>query len=373
MSRINVLHVTFAMNRGGMESRLMDLYRHIDRDCISFDFLENTDKKGVFDKEILSMGGHAYHSGYSRQNVVRAAAYIKRLFLCHQYDIVHIHESYLPSFNMLVIRLAKKYQKGLIILHSRNAHGTHPCLHMLLRGVHAKRADYYLACSKKAAEWMFPREIIQAGNYKIIQNAIDAKKFAYNCSVRDAIRKELGLAGPDIAIGHVGRFFEQKNHMFLIDVFKNLLRRNPSYLLILVGDGPLRARVKEKAQALGILGRIKFLGIRGDMERIYQAFDVFVLPSLYEGLPGVGVEAQAAGLLCFLSDTIAEEANIVNGLCKRLPIDKGAGCWVQAVEKSIPEIRNRHDTYADMAAKGFDICSAADKLYKFYKEICGKG
>lgn len=357
----------FTMNRGGMESRLMDIFRHIDRNQVHFDFLENTRQEGSFDTEILALGGTIYYSGYSRKNLHSAIFYIANFFKNYRsYDVVHIHESYLPSFNMIVVYFAKKYN-NTVVIHSRNANGPHVILHNLLKHYYYKKADFCFACSKKAAQWMFNRKIIESNNYRIINNAIDAGKFVYSKEIRKAVRKELRLSEDDIVLGHIGRFYEQKNHFFLIDVFHKLTKQNTHYKLVLVGEGPLKKNVQGKIKEYGIESKVLFLGVRKDVSRLYQAFDMFLLPSLHEGLPGVGVEAQASGLICLFSDTITNEVNIVSELCHMLPITEGTDIWCSTIKNNIQKVNNRKNTYEQMKEKGFDVYDTAGELLEFYK------
>lgn len=366
---IRILHVTFAMDRGGMESRLMDLFRHIDRSRVMFDFLENTDRAGAYDEEIKNLGGKIFRSGYSRKNVLEAIRFVKSFFDKHnEYHVIHIHESYLPSFNMIVMYYAKKNRKRKIILHSRNANGPHRILHSLLKKQHCKKADYYFACSNLAAEWMFNKDVVSKKEYKVINNAIDVRKFLYDKYIRQKVRDDLGIKDEEIVIGHVGRFFEQKNHVFLIRLFQELSKIDNRYRLVLVGEGPLKNSIYQAVQDLGLEDKVLFLGVRNDMECIYQAFDVFLLPSLYEGLPGVGVEAQAAGLQCFFSDAITEEIKIVPELCEMLSLSDDIGQWCLKIVEKLSYLNNRRDIYEDMVLAGFDVKSVVSDLMLFYEE-----
>lgn len=351
----------------------MDLMRNIDTSRIHFDFLENTSKDGMYDAQILSLGGSVYHSGYSRRKTYAAAKYMKDFFRNHdEYHIVHIHESYLPSFNMITMHYAKKYGKT-VILHSRNAYGVHPVLHSMLKGIHSKKADYHFACSKKAAKWMFDDKTIEKGDYKIIKNAIPVDRFVFNPDVRKAERKKLGISDHDFVIGHIGRFFEQKNHKFLIEVFDSVARHIGDVRLILVGRGPLKEHIREQAEKMGLMSKIIFLDVTDTVERLYQAFDVFVLPSLFEGLPGVGVEAQAAGLPCVFSDNITDEVEIVPDLSERISLKHGTGIWrekiTQIYEKQKKGVFQRRNTSAELRTAGFDVKEAAKEITDFYESV----
>ena len=366
---VRILHCTFGMNRGGMESRLMDIYRAIDKEKIEFDFLENTEKECMYDEEILNLGGKIFYSGYSRKNILKSTKFIKNLFKNHpEYDAVHIHESYLPSYNSVVKYYAKRYGNK-VILHSRNASGTHPILHNIIKGFHTRNVDFCFACSEKAAKWMYTKKKINKKEYKVINNAIDSKKFIYSEKERDKIRKELKIDNSEIVIGHVGRFFEQKNHIFLINFFKELCLKDSNYRLLLVGDGPLKAEIENIVNKYGISDRVDFLGVRKDMTSIYQAFDIFVLPSLFEGLPGVGVEAQASGLISIFSDKITNEIQIVEDLTKMLPIDQGVDCWVREIQNCKDRMKDRRNTYNEICKKGFDINYVVKDLESFYLEM----
>jgi glycosyltransferase involved in cell wall biosynthesis len=203
----------------------------------------------------------------------------------------------------------------------------------------------------------------------IVQDAIDAKKYVFNPDTRAAVRESLSLRD-SFVIGHVGRFAEVKNHGFLLDVFSEVAGKRPNARLVLVGDGTLRGAMADKAEQLGLSGRVAFLGVRDDVPSLMQAFDALVLPSHYEGLPGVTTEAQAAGLPCLISDRVTRECDIVPNLCTFLPIGQGTAPWVDAITglESAAHDMVRRNTCAEIAAAGFDSGRQAQNYAKMYLE-----
>ena len=200
---------------------------------------------------------------------------------------------------------------------------------------------------------MFDDRTFERGKVTIINNAIDLDKFKYSEKLRKEKRKELGIKDDTLVIGHIGRFVTQKNHTFLIDIFNELHKENKDSLLMLVGQGPLQYEIKEKVKSLGLENSVLFLGQRDDVNRLYQAMDVFCLPSLYEGLPVVGVEAQANGLLCILSDEMTKETKVLNSTVF-LSLNKTASEWANSILNDFKNYKN-HDTKDEVSKYGFNI------------------
>lgn len=358
MTPIRVLQVVTHMERGGLESTLMNYYRHIDRERVQFDFLVHRQERAAFDDEIESLGGKLYRLPRLVPWSEGYLAALNHFFDEHpEYKIVHVHQDCLSS---VILRAAAQHNIPVRIAHSHNANQDknlkYPIKLWYKRSI-PKYTTNLFACGKDAGDWMFG-----GAPYQIINNAIDATSYSFNPKNRIEVRHQLGLADK-LIIGHVGRFNPQKNHPFLLDIFAALLKKEPNAVLLLVGGGEDMPKIQAKAHALGIAEHVRFLGVRSDVAALMQAMDVFVFPSLYEGLGIVLIEAQAAGLPCVVSDTIPREAYLTD-LVTAERLSSSTETWAD----NILEKRNfpRTDRRAEIAAHGFDIATEAVKLQEFY-------
>lgn len=225
-------------------------------------------------------------------------------------------------------------------------------------------ATDYMCCSELAGRWLFGNKEYDKGNVYLLNNAIDLDKFKYDEEKRKEKRKELNIEDSTLVIGHVGRFVEQKNHRFLIDIFNEVHKQKENSILLLAGQGPLMEEMKEKVKILGIEDSVKFLGQRNDINELYQAFDVFCLPSLYEGLPVVGVEAQATGLLCIFSDDMTKEIKVLD-TTEFLSLKQSAEEWTYTILKKSKSFK-RKDTQKEITDKNFNIKNEIKKLEREY-------
>jgi len=356
---IRILHVVVNMERGGAETLIMNLYRNVDRNKVQFDFL--TCKDGIFDGEIEKLGGIVHRIPYVTD--VGVIGYIKELndfFSNHPYTIVHSHMDKMSGF---VLRSAKKAGIPHTIAHSHNTSSEGTLAAKVFKTIAGslilKSATELLSCSKAASQWLFQS---RASSAKILKNGIDLERFSYSDNKRNLLRGELGFSRNDILLGHVGRFYKQKNHHFLIRVFYQVQKSNPLAKLVLVGEGELKNEIKQLVQQLGIKEKVFFLGSRGDVNDLLQAFDLFVFPSLHEGLPVTLIEAQGAGLPCFISDKITKEVDMEAGLAQFLPLEEAK--WVEALQNS--NFPNRENTAFELKAKGYDIKETAKWLESYY-------
>ncbi len=359
---IRVAHIVGEMNGGGVEAVVMNYFRHIDRTKVQFDFIAQETSTRVPREEIEKLGGRVFYlPPYKHICKYRKALY--RILKENGYTIVHSHINTLSVFSLSV---AKKAGIKVRIAHSHSTSNKKEWkrnfLKNLLRPFSKRYATHFFACSEYAGKWLFGKRAFEDGKVKIINNAIEPEKFAYNPAERDALRSELGLDGKYV-IGHVGRFVAQKNHSFLIDVFDDLQKRDKDARLLLVGDGPLLTETERKVRDLGLADKVVFAGVRSDVERFYQAMDCFVLPSLYEGLPVVGVEAQAAGLPVVASDAMTEETKITP-LLKFIRLGQSAANWSGAIEKY--KNFERVSSCEMISAAGYDIDREAGLLAEFY-------
>lgn len=358
---MRVLQVVTHMERGGLESMIMNYYRHIDREKVQFDFLVHRQERAAFDDEIESLGGRIYRLPRLVPWSKNYLAALNRFFDEHsEHKIVHVHQDCMSS---VILKVAAQHNVPVRVAHSHSANQDknlkYPIKLWYKRGI-PKYATNLFACGKGAGDWMFGR-----ASYQIINNAIEVVAYTYDPTKRQEMRRQLGLEN-EFTIGHVGRFNQPKNHSFLLDIFAALLKKEPNAVLLLAGGGEDMPKIQAKAEALGIAEHVRFLGIRNDVAGLMQAMDVFVFPSLYEGLPVTMVEAQAAGLPCLISDKVPPECILTEGLVDVLPLSAEPEIWAAKIleKKNLP----RTDRRSEIAAHGFDITTEAVKLQEFYLE-----
>ncbi|MPQ42295.1 glycosyltransferase family 1 protein [Clostridium tarantellae] len=363
MKPIRVLQVVTIMNRGGLETMLMNYYRKIDRTKIQFDFMTHRTERGHYDDEIEKLGGKIYRMSSIRPGNYNK--YFKELddfFNEHKdYKIVHSHINENSGF---VLKAANKYNVPCRIAHSHLADlkldYKYP-FRIYARLNLEKNVNEYFSCSKNAGEWLFGRNISENGKIKILNNAVDVEIFKPKDEIRSKIRKELGVEGKFV-IGHIGRFYPQKNHKFLIDVFNEIYALNKDAILLLVGEGPLLDDIKAKVISLGLQNVVKFLGIREDVANFMQGMDLFLFPSLFEGLAVVLVEAQASGTTCVTSTGVTKESNIT-GDVEFIDLNLSAKKWAN---KILALNLNKKDTSDLLKIKGYDSNTNVNWLSDFY-------
>lgn len=356
------------MNRGGLETMLMNYYRELDRSDIQFDFMVHRSEEGHYDAEILSLGGRIYRMPQIRPGNYRL--YFKLLdefFAAHEYKVVHSHINENSSF---VLRAAKHAGLPCRIAHSHLSDlGIDIKLPFRLYARFSMRdnPNKYFACSKNAGQWLFGRRISESKGITLLNNAVNIEEFKYDREIREQIRDEID-AGDKLVLGHIGRFNKQKNHDFLIDVFKTVHEKCPESILVMVGDGQLRPLIEKKVTTLGLSSNVRFLGVRGDISNLMQGFDLFLFPSLFEGLPVVLVEAQAAGLKCIVSDTITSETD-VSGRIEFVSLKRTSDVWADKILTSSYE----HEDTSDLLRKnGYDTATMAKWLTNYYLDHAGQ-
>ena len=344
----------------GVESVIMNYYRHLDHSRVQFDFICDEDSTRIPYDEIKKLGGRVFLVP-KYQNLPKYLKALEKLFKENQYHIVHANINTLSVFPLYA---AKKAGVPIRISHSHSTSNPKEWKRNLIKNIlrpFSKRyATDYFACSELAGRYLFGNKAFDHGEVKIIHNAIDIDKFKFDEVARKKLRKEFGIKDSTVVIGHVGRFVQQKNHAFLVDVFKEYHKKNPDSKLLLVGSGPLEDEIKKKVEKLDLKDSVLFLGQRDDINKLYSVMDIFCLPSLYEGLPVVGVEAQAAGLPCVFSNKITK--NIV--LCdntQMLSIKNNRNQWLRYMESAKIDNKKRTDIKIN---KEFNIDYACNSLYK---------
>lgn len=366
MEPIRVLHENVIMDPGGIEALLMNVYRHIDRDKVQFDFMVHRPDHAFYENEIESLGGKIYRTPKfspfpgQYQDFMRA---VERILSEHpEYKVMHAH----AELNLWPLMIAKKLGIPTRIAHSHNAKTTVNLKYFFFLYEKARIKNYctdMFMCSTPAGVWTFGQKTVDAGKVKFIKNGIETERFVFNEKVRAQKRSELSL-GDKFVVGHVGRFMQQKNHTFLVDIFEQIHKKNPNSVLMLISDGRLMDEIKAKVRRLGLDDSVMFLGNRGDVNELMQAMDVFLFPSLWEGLPLTGIEAQTAGLPVVMSDVITDEVCITENTYM-LSLNDCAEVWADKV-MSVCSNHIRKNVQKQIIDAGFDIQTTADWLQNFY-------
>ena len=342
--------------RGGVESYILNFLRHFDRDQIQFDFVIS-DETMACAQEAQELGGRIYHVPRITASPLGHIRAFKELLLQHpEYKTVYYNiNSAFSCVAMIAARLTHRRR----VAHSHNAYvESRKLLHILFRPLLNYLSDVRLACSDKAASFMFGRSAYRRGKVTVIKNAIELELFRFCAQTRERVRAEMGLSDK-LVVGHVGRFTPQKNHRRLIEIFRAVHAENPESVLLLAGEGEGEQEIRTYGSELGLSDCIRFLGVRKDVHELMQAMDVFLLPSLFEGLPIVGVEAQAAGLRCVFADTITRQADI-SGNTVFLSLDRTDEEWARAV--LTPGEPDRAAGVDRAREAGYDIDASAYRL-----------
>ena len=365
MKPIRVLHMIGSLEIGGSQAMIMNIYRNIDRKRVQFDFVIDKNRGGFFEKEITELGGKIYKMPCFRGTNIHEIRKSWDEFLTKhsEYKILHSH---VRSYASLYIPIAKKHGlKTIIHSHSTsNGSGIAAVIKAIMQYPLRYQADYFFACSDKAGKWLYGKKITMRPNYRMIPNGVDLKRFAFNKEKRDQMRRKLGIAENAFVLGHIGRVTVPKNHKFLVQLFAEYHKENITSKLLLVGDGELFEDVKQQVAHLGINEAVIMVGSKTNTEDYYQAMDVFVFPSLWEGLPVSVVEAQANGLQCLLSDVITHDVDLTDQV-QYLPLNE-KNIWLERITYIQKKKRMAATTGNQMKLQPFDSMIVAKKLQDFY-------
>ena len=364
---IRILHIMGDMSMGGAETHIMKIYREINREVIQFDFLLNVQDRRYYEDEIELLGGRIFRETPKTKNLLKNFLDTYKIVKKNKYKIVlKCSEHSLSWTDMLAAKIGGA---SIRIMRSTNSKASSSklssLLHYLSRPILNNLTTLKIAPSKIAGEWLFGKHAVN--DLVIIKNGIPMDRFSYNSNIRNKIREELGLSSKYI-IGHVGRFETQKNHFYLLDIFKSVLDYNENAVLILLGEGQLQSSIKFYVNELGISRKVFFLGVISDVEDLMMAMDVLVLPSLYEGLPNCVIEAQALGLECIISDTITKEVGI-SDLVTFLPLVENNKIWVDEILKHANGYE-RKEINSLLLKEGYDIKQVARWFEEYYISHC---
>lgn len=365
-----VLYIPGGRPTGGVGTFMYNYQKNFNEDKIKVDYLFFTNNKdGIFDEKVKKLGSNVYILQELKYSNIRVIYRELNKFFCEhkgEYDIVHVHS---PNIAILCLPIAKKYGIKNLIVHSHATMYSDKVINSIRNRILCipikKIANIYFSCSKDAGKFLYGKHYMENGKVTVINNAIDCMSFKYNNQVRDEVREVLSIQNK-LVIGHVGRFCEQKNHKFLIEIFNEIKKKNTDSILLLVGDGPLIEKIKDQVISMKIEEDVIFLGQRSDINKILQAIDIFILPSLYEGLPLIGIEAQASGLPCFMADTITQEANIND--VQYFSLNESANNIANKILNYYSRFI-RKDSTNKIKLAGFDIKVEAKKLECFYRNL----
>lgn len=369
--KIRVLHYIKHLEYGGGEMLLYNLYQHMDRNRIQFDFLVNTDKEEALDKKMKILGSEIIplmkkEPRFIPWKIIKSALMLKKLLQEKKYKIIHIHAS--NGQGLAYAHIARKAKVPVVIVHAHNSDVDGSLIflkkkiHELFKKMYLNDPTDYFACSKPAAQWLFSEHIAENKCF-YLKNGIDITKFKFNSTVRDEMRKELDVKNQTVIL-NIGRMEIQKNQQFLIEIFGKICSKSDNYVLVIVGKGTLKHQIQKKADALGITDKIIFVDHTFEIEKYMFASDLFILPSLYEGLGIAAIEAQAAGLPTVISDGVPKEVAISN-LVLSIPLSASVDVWAKKIMK-IPLNDKREAGIISVKKAEYDIAESAEKLEKFY-------
>lgn len=356
---------------GGVEKMLYEIYKNIDKNKVQFDFLfPNYCIFGKYTEDVKNMGAKIIELKTDRNSLKKKLLYNIRLYKFlkrNKYDVVHINSGAF-LFVLQVAIICKMAGVKKIIIHSHNAVVIKSKLKKMiidsLKPILNHLGTDFLACSQLAAESMFSKNNLK--NVKIIKNGIDILKYRFDINTRQQYRKKLNIEN-DVCYVHVGRFEEQKNHKFLIDIFNSILKEQKNAKLIMIGDGELKENITNKIEKYGINDRVLFLNQRNDVAQLLQAMDCFILPSLYEGFPVVGVEAQTSGLPLICSDTITKELKLLETTIF-VSLDDNTNIWSKKICEIMKnfDLESRKEAYKIVQNDGYDIKKTANIMQEIY-------
>ncbi len=353
--------LTGGLLNDGITLSLIDLLKSIKDDQLSIDVLNSNNASIECLNNFEKVDCNIIDSPNRKKKPIQYILFLNGLLKNGDYDVIHVHgSSYIMGLELFV---AKMNGVPLRIAHSRNTKTNNKLLHMLFKGIFFSSYNYALACGNDAGRWLFGNR-----SFQIVHNGKNLEKFRYNEIIRKKIREKYNI-GDNVLFGHVGNFNYQKNHSFLIDVFNDYHKKNSRSILMLVGHGPLEDDIKKKVSQLQLQDSVIFTGSVDNVYELLQGMDIMLFPSLFEGLPNVVLEWQAAGLMSLISDTITDECK-VSDLIGFLPINQGTSEWISEIDRILEMNINRQKLSElgcqELAKHGFDIHESAEKIRKLY-------
>ena len=365
---IRVAVVMGKMHAGGKKNLVMEYYRHIDRSKVQFDFFCDTDSNSVPKEEIEELGGRVYMIP-PYQKIFSNMRTMMRIFKENKYPILHGYNSTMNIFAMFVGKMCgipMRINESISMGHKDDKKNL---LKNMLKPFSKCFATHYMSNGEVCGRWQFGDKMFDAGQVTVFKTVIDTEQHKYEPELREQCRRELGLED-NIVIGHIGRFTAQKNTLFIIDVFNEIAKKEPKAKLLIIGHGELEEEMMNRVKDYHIEDRVLNLGKREDIHQFYNAMDCFLLPSLYEGLPVVGVEAECCGLPMFFSTEIPRESSPCEDIGFFISLKRSAEDWAKVVLNELSKIKERKSREADVKSSGFDSAEEGLRLSAFYCENC---
>lgn len=366
MRKIKICHVIGDFVNGGVESVIYNYFSHMDLERFEVHIIAHGIKVQACADRFTALGFILHNIPPKRVSFVKSCQAMDVIFKANSFDIVHSH---LTEWACVPLWLAWKNGVKVRINHAHMAKNPTGVMRLydgarIWLGRLAATDDF--ACGQAAGQYLFGKRLMAQGRVTMLPNAIELERFRHDEEVRHRLRAALMLEPDTVVLGHVGRFFAQKNHAFLIDIFAAYQQRNPNARLLLLGDGENRAMIHARVKEMGLSDRVYFAGNQDNISDWYQAMDIFLLPSLFEGFPVVGVEAQAAGLPCLFADTITSEV-CLSPYAHFVPLSAGAEAWASAICDAL----DGHDRADVSLPSRYDIEETAAGLQRFYLEKAG--
>ncbi len=359
MKKILIIITTEYVLYGGLTTVMMNYYRAMDKADLKIDFASTNIPDRILLEELGKNGSKYFYLGNRKKKLFRYLSRLNYLLKNNRYDVVHVNGN--SSTMMLEMAAAKKHNVSVRIAQTHTTCSSYPLLNRLLRRGLKRTYSKAVAVSQKAGKCLYGQD-----DFLVLSNAIDVDKYRFDETTRMTLRQQLGIR-EKFVIGHVGKIYEPKNHMFLLKIFSELRKIRDDACLILVGGGPMEAEIKEECRRLGIEDDVIFAGMRLDVENFLQAMDVFVFPSLWEGMPLALLEAQASGLRCIVSSEVAEEAKCLESFVFK-NLSDGAASWAEEINRPLSTNLTRRAALQCLTDKGFNIHFEAVKLRKLYLE-----
>lgn len=368
---MRILHITEVLEPAGIESFIMNMYQHVDRDQVQFDFWVTRTQKEYYEDQILQMGGQKFsvdhtHIGNTFLRVIREARSLRHFLKAHPYEVIHLHTC--TPLRALYLAAAKSAGAKVRIIHSHSAEVEGKSLikrliYGFMRQLIPLYGTHYFACSKAASRWLYPKRIWKKNRDRVLYNGIDTHRFTFCQEDREQYRQELGLQGKFVLV-NTGRFLPQKNQGFLVEMFAQLHAQEPNSHLLLLGKGDLQEQVAQTAKDLGVEHSVTFLGVRSDVPQVLSAADCYMMPSLYEGLPVAGVEAQCNGLPCIFSKNVTDEVALSQNVVF-LDLAQPISQWVETA-LSFRETPRDLQAAEAVCNAGYDVQQCGRQLTEFY-------
>ncbi|MFD1707995.1 glycosyltransferase family 1 protein [Siminovitchia sediminis] len=367
---VRILHVVSAMDRGGAETLIMNIYRNIDREKVQFDFISHSAGTDEFEKEIEMLGGKIYYIlSLGHSGPLLYVKNVMKVMNINQYAAVHIHTDFQGGFPALAAKLSGIEHR---ICHSHSNHwmknsaaavAVLPVLRLMIKSF----STQICSCSHDAAVFLFGKRAVDKEKVQIIKNGIDLEPYLTSYGKKLSLHEEFKLDKSVKIIGHIGRFSKYKNQIYILSILKKLREKDQAFAAVFVGDGPLKVIVEQEAEKLGLQDYVRFLGVREDVPRLMRGFDIFVFPSLFEGFGIVMLEAQCSGVPCVASSQVPIETDMGLGLAEYIDLDDGVEAWSEAVQKKIQNERpSKIDIEKRLTKKGFHVKASIQKWMNLY-------